>query len=274
MPFFADAALSARLEGLAAAEMRRFVETARLVDSHTDARLTEAAGGVAIFMGEGSPVNQWVGMGHCGPVEESDVAAVESFFAENGARALGIVSPLADSSLVSVLAKRGWGVDGFENVLVREYEAGERLDSGSEVEVAMVDDDESRSLWAHIAAVGFSSPLAPHPAQIALGRVIAARPDAQLLLAFVDGVPAGTGELSVEGGVAWLSADATLPQFRCRGVQRALQARRLAIGAAAGCEIAVTEAIPGSASQRNMERIGFRVAYTRVDLLAPASAGV
>jgi hypothetical protein len=33
----------------------------------------------------------------------------------------------------------------------------------------------------------------------------------------------------------------------------------------AGCALAVTESVPGSPSQRNMERVGFQVAYTRVD---------
>lgn len=272
MPVFADTALSARLEGLAAAEMRRFASTARAIDPRTDARCIEVAGGVAVFMGQGSPVNQWVGMGHTAPLQEADAIEVESFFAANGTRALAIVSPLADPSVVTLLAARRWSADGFENVLMREYEVGERFDFAGEVEVVVADDDEARALWAHVAAIGFSAPLAPNPAQIALSRIVAARPDATLLLAFVDGAPAGSAELSLDGGVAWLSADATLPKFRRRGVQRALQAKRLAMGAEAGCDIAVTEALPGSPSQRNMERLGFRVAYTRVDLLAPAPA--
>jgi hypothetical protein len=45
------------------------------------------------------------------------------------------------------------------------------------------------------------------------------------------------------------------------------------MGEAAGCEFAVSESHPGSTSQRNMERLGFRVVYTRVDLLAPAKEG-
>ena len=38
---------------------------------------------------------------------------------------------------------------------------------------------------------------------------------------------------------------------------------------AASCEFAVTEAQPGGTSQRNMERLGFRVVYTRVEMIAP-----
>jgi GNAT superfamily N-acetyltransferase len=272
MPLFSDAKLSERLEALAAAELRRFVDAARVVHPHSDARLIEVAGGVAVYLGEGSPVNEWTGMGHGVPVWESDVEAVERFFAANGARALAIVSPLTGQSLVASLAARGWTADGFENVLVREYEHAESLPVPEGVDIVVADDDELRAMWVHAAAVGFSAPLAPLPAQFALGRIVAARPDAQLLLAFIDGAVAGTGEVSFEGGVAWLSADATLPPFRRRGVQRALQLARLAMGAEAGCDLAVSEALPGSPSQRNMERLGFRVAYTRVDLLAPAPA--
>lgn len=39
---------------------------------------------------------------------------------------------------------------------------------------------------------------------------------------------------------------------------------RLRIAAARGCDLAMMVAAPGSASQRNAERQGFRIAYTRV----------
>jgi len=98
--------------------------------------------------------------------------------------------------------------------------------------------------------------------------------DRQLLIAFVDGEPAGTGELHIADGVGWLSADTTLPAFRQRGVQASLQCVRLQMARDVGCELAVTESVPGSPSQRNMERNGFAVVYTRVELAGPrANAG-
>jgi hypothetical protein len=69
----------------------------------------------------------------------------------------------------------------------------------------------------------------------------------------------------VAGGVGWLFGDSTLPHYRKRGIQQAVQRHRLLLAQAAGCELAVTEAAPGGASQRNMERTGFRVAYTHVE---------
>jgi GNAT superfamily N-acetyltransferase len=104
-----------------------------------------------------------------------------------------------------------------------------------------------------------------------LGTIVTHRPGTRLYTAFVDGVAAGAGELFVEADVAWLSADATLPAYRCRGVQTALQRHRIAVAADEGCRFVVSEATPGSASQRNMERLGLRVAYTRVDMVSHGS---
>lgn len=265
---FADYELARRLELLAAEEMRRFVRTASDLDPFAEAALLDVAGGVAAFLGAGSPVNQAVGLGFAGPVDESAVAQIEAFFSERSQRGLVVLSPLADRSVLTHLGQRGWKLDGFENLLVRPL--AEPLDhEETGVDVVSVTDDEHRDLWAHIAAIGFSAPLEPLPEQLALGRIVSRRPGSTLLLALVDGRPAGTGELYCEDGVAWLSADATLPHFRRRGVQRALQIARLRMGSEAGCELAVSEAVPGSPSQRNMERLGFRVAYTRSDVISP-----
>ena len=123
-----------------------------------------------------------------------------------------------------------------------------------------------------MVANGFAAPDDPTPAEVRFGRSAVARSGASFLVGYVDGKPAGTGELQIEAGVGWLSADTTLPQFRGRGVQRSLQRARLELARAAGCDIAVSESAPGSGSQRNMERLGFRVAYTRVDACGSAVA--
>jgi GNAT superfamily N-acetyltransferase len=60
-----------------------------------------------------------------------------------------------------------------------------------------------------------------------------------------------------------LYADATHPFFRRRGVQAALIAARLRAGAERGCDLATAGTLPGTVSQRNYERLGFQVAYTR-----------
>lgn len=93
----------------------------------------------------------------------------------------------------------------------------------------------------------------------------AALPGATSFLARIEGKVVGGagGRIIPEAGIGALFGTATLPDYRGRGVQTALIARRLHEAALHGCEYAVVSTVPGSGSQRNMERRGFRVAYTK-----------
>ena len=53
-----------------------------------------------------------------------------------------------------------------------------------------------------------------------------------------------------------------MPAERGRGVQRTLIHYRLRVAARRGCEIAVTSATPGGASERNLIRHGFEPWFT------------
>lgn len=91
-------------------------------------------------------------------------------------------------------------------------------------------------------------------------------PDSLYFLARVDGEPAGGGMGAImrNRNIAALFGTATVPEFRRRGVQTALINRRLWAAAQPGCEYAVVGATPGSGPQRNMERRGFRLAYSKI----------
>ena len=85
-------------------------------------------------------------------------------------------------------------------------------------------------------------------------------------LARIDGRVVGgcCGRIIPEARIAALYGTATLSAFRNRGVQSALIERRLHEAALAGCEYAVVSTQPATGSQRNMERRGFRLAYTKL----------
>lgn len=270
--FFSDARLARRLESLVMDSSIAFAESARRVIPGSPAVTERVAGGMALFLDKGSPVNGTAGLGFERPFTPEDASAIESFFGSRGERAVVNLCPLAHGSVHEVLAGRGWVVDGFENVLARELDTSfgpgpdEVLDG---VVITEAETEQDREAWALVAATGFSSPLDPLPEHLSIGAVVAAKSSSRLFIAWVDGCAAGTGELCTAGGVGWLSGDSTLPRFRGRGVQQALQRHRLRIAAGEGCDIAVTESEPGSGSQRNMERLGFKVVYTRVDLAGP-----
>ncbi|HZV59826.1 MAG TPA: GNAT family N-acetyltransferase, partial [Candidatus Eremiobacteraceae bacterium] len=96
-----------------------------------------------------------------------------------------------------------------------------------------------------------------------MGRIVAAAKGNILFLAELDGQVIGTGGLSIHDGVALFAGASTVPAWRRRGVQRALLEARFQYARAAGCDLAMMGAEPGSSSQRNAERQGFRIAYTR-----------
>ena len=68
----------------------------------------------------------------------------------------------------------------------------------------------------------------------------------------------------IHEGVALLAGASTIPSARNRGAQRALLEARLRHAASQGCDLAMMGASPGSTSQKNAERQGFRIAYTRI----------
>jgi hypothetical protein len=64
-------------------------------------------------------------------------------------------------------------------------------------------------------------------------------------------------------GVALLAGASTVPSGRGLGAHGLLLSARLQEARRRGCDAAMMVTTPGSTSQRNAERRGFRVAYTR-----------
>lgn len=85
-----------------------------------------------------------------------------------------------------------------------------------------------------------------------------------------DGEPIATAALFMHDGTALLAGASTIPRGRRLGAQNALLNARLQTAASSGCDLAMMVAAPGSASQRNAERQGFRIAYTRTKWMLDA----
>jgi hypothetical protein len=109
---------------------------------------------------------------------------------------------------------------------------------------------------------------------VALRRMFArehAAPGLRCYLAVIDGVPAATAALYVQGGTGLFAGAATLPAFRRRGCQSALITRRLN-DAAADSDLVVATAAAGAASHQNLARHGFETAHHRILWQRPDSA--
>ena len=123
-------------------------------------------------------------------------------------------------------------------------------------------------LWSYTVGRGFFEQGELTSSEMDVGRAICAMPGAQIYLgATVDGEPAGGAAAAIYGGLATLFADSTISHHRRGGLHRELIAARLNEALAQGCDLATASTLPGSASQRNYERAGFVVVYTRVTLV-------
>jgi hypothetical protein len=262
---FCDLALARRLERTEALMNAAFVEARAEVDPESGARWINVAGAYAMFDGVGSPLSQTFGIGLFDEVGDTELRTAELFFECRGAEVFHEISPLADPALLSRLNERGYQPIEFTNVMFRPIsEAG---DSGAsrdeEIAVRCIDAGEG-DLWAETAAEGWGESAELMAFVRKLGAVAVRSTGSLCFLAELAGKPIASASLGLGDGVAILAGASTIPSARNRGAQRALLQARLNIAAERGCDLVMMGAQPGSTSQRNAERQGFRIAYTRI----------
>lgn len=269
---FADPALARRLEttdALAGVEFARSWAKQNFFDGDVSLAV---AGGHAGFGGVDSPLTQAFGLGLNGPVTEPDLQAMEDFYRAHDAPINIETCPLADPSLLKLLNERGYRPIEYSNVLVRELTSDDsrawpdRSDSTNKVRVRRPADDEAGS-YSLLVMKGFFESAEIPPGLLEIFKSVFAAAGAYFFLAEIDGDSAGGGMMSIHQGVASFGGAGTLPEFRNRGVQTALLLARIALAAELGCDLAMVATSPGSGSQRNVERLGFRVVYTRTKFL-------
>ena len=262
---FADLALSRRLERAEAQSNASFVEARAKFFPHSGAQWIEVAGAYAMFDTPSSPLTQTFGLGVFEKVTRVELERLESFFQERGAPVFHEVSPLADPSLPALLNERGYQPIEFTSVMCRPIGKALSLaaSQNEKIRVRLMRENE-HALCAQISAQGWSE----HPELanflLEIGQINAQRDNAISFFAEMNGQPIATGVLCLGGGVALLGGASTIPGARQQGAQLALLESRLRYGAEQGCDLAMMCALPGSASQRNAERHGFRIAYTRI----------
>jgi hypothetical protein len=222
------------------------------------------AGAHAVYDGVSSPITQSFGLGLSQAVSGTELERIESFFIERGAPVFHEVSPLAGLPLHASLCERGYRPVEFTSVLYLPLRNEiESPPAGNRIRTRIVGREEQQ-VWAQTAARGWSETPGISTFLQDLGAISAEREDAFSFLAELDGQPIAAGALSVSSGVALLAGASTIPAGRKQGAQLALLHSRLRYASEHGCDIAMLCAEPGSASQRNGERHGFRIAYTRV----------
>jgi len=260
---FSDLALSRRLERAEGYACVQHAEAQRLLNPASLAEWIECAGAYAVFNGIGSPVTQSFGLGIFQELSPTALDVIERFFQERAAPVLHEVSPFAGVAALDLLCSRSYRPIEISNILHRPV-AQATVERHGHITVRVVGPDEAQ-LWASINARGWAHEhpeLIDHIAQ--LGAVTSAQAHSFCFLAELDGKPGAAGALCLHEGVALLGGAATIPEMRRLGLQNALLNERLRYAFDNGCDLAMMVAEPGSSSQRNAERNGFQIAYTRM----------
>ncbi len=250
--------------------MESYVVAARDSGVYPDAAFFKVGGGVATWFSAHNLLNGSIGLGMTRHVELEEVVALEAFYRERGSRPVLDLCPLADPSLTRWVTERGFVPISYENVLARSMDDGDDFAAQAEGLEVLVGEAVDRRVWFDLEARGFTEDQ-PTEEDYRVANATSRREDATRVVVMANGVPAGAGMVTVDAGLGHLNGDSTLPAFRGRGVQQAAIAARLRCAREAGADVVYVETAPGSGSQRNMERMGFRVLYTRVTLAARES---
>ena len=225
--------------------------------------VAKVSSGYAVYCGANSPVTQAVGLGLNGAVSTEEFDQLEEFYFSRKEPVRVETCPMADGSLIEHYRERGYHVTEFSNVMVRPVEktAATALPAG--IEIVKAGDGEI-DLWTLTVSQGFAEHYPVTQELLGIMRMFAEGKNTECYFAKVDGKIAGGATVALRGRIAGLFGASTLPQFRNRGVQTALLHARMQRAAERDCELAMSIALPGSASQRNITRQGFRTLYTRV----------
>lgn len=265
MTIFCDKALSQKIERTEARANADFVVSRANLYPESGAEWIEVSGIYAMFDGAESPSTQTFGLGVFGDVTPAELDKLEEFFHNRGAPVFHEVSPMADPSLMAVLNERGYQPIELTSVMYRPLETEGILSRAINPDITTrVIREGEEDLWAQKSAEGWSTEM-PEFADVMVqfGQIAARAAGKRPFIAELDGKPIATGGLYIYDDVALLAGASTIPEGRNRGAQNALLDARLRYAAAEGCSIAIMGALPGGQSQRNAEKNGFRIAYTR-----------
>ena len=267
MTLFADLALARRLELHEGHGIATSIRTLKRLQPDGGGAVERVAGAYVIFAGASSPISRAIGLGMNGPVSAADVLQVEEFYRSRQTNVQIDLCPLADATLKARLNERGYQLGDFMNVwfrLLADYEARGAPAAGVSVRETVPTDADA---WIRAVSGGFVEREDLTDADMEVAANFFNDTETRCFLSVVDGRPAGGGALYIYERIAALFSGSTLPNARGRGAQTALLHARLQAAREAGCELAVIKTVPGNASQRNVQRADFQLAYTKVVML-------
>lgn len=240
-------------DGLPASSLEAYGASRREVGGATAAVFKRLP--IAVF-------NRVVGLGVHEPATEAMIDELMALYDDAGTPFGISVSPAARPAEISEwLLARGFEHTSNWAKVIRGTEPPPEIETELRIEQA---DETTAAQYAAVGQVAFEMPEWTKQ----LFEEMAMMPEVMSYVAFAGDEPAGIGSMLIAGEYGALFNGATLPDYRRRGAQGAIMARRIREGIAGGCRWLTTETgedTPESPnpSYRNMIRTGFQLAYLR-----------
>lgn len=258
-------------------------EIARLEEGRQARGLAEVAethvplGGGTLGRGfPGSWHNNAVGLGLTGPVSAAEVEQLIDFYASAGCEPRVEVCPFADPTLTQELGRAGFRLSDWEMVFFLELDPARPARSvypappGLKLDFTDPTDESAVMEFAKVSSSGFAPPGQEFPPEfLALAGNVVRHPRCKGAIAVLEGRVVGAGGMDISPPVASLFGLSVLPEHRRQGIQQALIAHRLNYAASKGARLATIGGRPGQATERNVRRMGFQLAYTKVVMTRP-----
>ncbi|MFJ7972067.1 GNAT family N-acetyltransferase [Psychrobacillus sp. NPDC096389] len=173
-----------------------------------------------------------------------------------------IIPTNSSKSLFRALTERGFYQSGFHASFIGEAMKINEQSPPPEIEIVPLKKDEF-DLFASIYVQGFGLPSFIQNGIKQNNEVLFDVPGWEFYVAYVKNIPVGVAVLYIQNEIATLAAATTLPEYRGKGVQTTLIQKRIQVAIEKGAKHIMSEAAFGSASHRNMERAGLKLAYTK-----------
>lgn len=223
--------------------------------------------------GAGSWADYAAGLGDpTEPFVDADLDALLAFYARFDQPAVIQITAYDHPGLLAGLSSRGFVAQELVNVLVH---AGDDLRGTPTTDLVFrpVDPDDAASVarFVDVQMAGFHGAVedAP-PALITITERVAAMERVRTWVVEDDGAPVASCGLEFWEDSAVLVAGAVVPGARRRGIHQAMLRFRLAWAFEVGARYCLIGSTAGGPTERNALRLGFRPAYTVLDLRGPA----
>jgi len=265
---FVDQALARRLESCEEMPQVHYARVFKQTQPQIGAAEEEVCGGHMVFGGLGSPIGRATGAGLDHPFSRDDLDRIEQFYREHKAPSQVDLTPLHRPEIFEMFKERGYGIAELNNVMFRRLDLDEKFPAPPVECRIRRSHPEEADITGSIVEKAFFPDGAPEAFRGLIAPLYQME-GSRAFVATVDGKPVacGTGLVIPEHKVFALCGAGTLAEYRGRGFQTALLRARMAAAIEAGCEYAVVVTQGGTISQRNAERLGFRVAYSKVTVI-------